>query len=182
MSKVDLSLNGRIWFVTSKADPSSRSSYSRVSRGLSPKKFMGGRERWGYCANKDMETFWITSGPQCIYHDQGLNAQAKGEVPFSRRNGAEAMHLRRRDGAAVCGGGGGSTSQQEGRGSGHFSFGDYWWKQELGFIRVHLEVRTSSADLGLEQSVVVLGAVCRWSPFSSQGERPNSEIRTIVLS
>jgi hypothetical protein len=29
-------------------------------------------------------------------------------------------------------------------------------KQELGGIRVHLEVRTSGADLGLEQSVVVL--------------------------
>ena len=31
---------------------------------------------------------------------QGLNAQAKGEVPFSKRNGAEEMHLSRRDGAA----------------------------------------------------------------------------------
>ena len=38
-------------------------------------------------------------------------------------------------------------------------------KQELGGIRVHLEVRTSSADLGLEQSVVVLGAVRRWPAF-----------------
>ena len=50
----------------------------------------------------------------------------------------------------------GSTSQQEGWGSGNFSFGNYSWKQELGGIRVHLEVRTSGADLGLEQSVVVL--------------------------
>jgi hypothetical protein len=33
---------------------------------------------------------------------------------------------------------------------------DYKGKQELGSIRVHLEVRTSGADLGLEQSVVVL--------------------------
>ena len=147
---------------------------------------MGCRERWGYCANKDMEMFWITSGPQCISHDQGLNAQAKGEVPFSRRNGAEAMHLSRRDGAAGWGGRG-STSQQEGRGSGNFSFGDYWWKQETGVIRVHLEVRTSSTDLGLEQSVVVLGAACLWPAFdplflSGVGwERPNSEIRTIAL-
>ena len=75
----------------------------------------------------------------------------------------------------------GSTSQQEGWGSGNFSFGDYTGKQELGGIRVHLEVRTSSADF--------LGAVRGASggllltPFSSggEGERPNSEIRTIVL-
>jgi hypothetical protein len=59
----------------------------------------------------------------------------------------------------------GSTSQQEGRGSENFSFGNYWWKQETGVIRVHLEVRTSSADLGLEQSVVVLGATCLWPAF-----------------
>ena len=40
---------------------------------------------------------------------------------------------------------------------GNFSFGDYKGKQELGGIRVHLEARTSGDDLGLEQSVVVLG-------------------------
>ena len=57
------------------------------------------------------------------------------------------MHLSRRDGAAEI-----------------FLFCDYTWKQELG-IRVHLEVRTSNADLGLEQSVVVLGAVCQWPTF-----------------
>jgi hypothetical protein len=39
-------------------------------------------------------------------------------------------------------------------------------KQELGGIRVHLEVRTSSTDLGLKQSVVVLRAVLL-TPFSS---------------
>jgi hypothetical protein len=59
-------------------------------------------------------------------------------------------------------------------------------KQELGGIRVHLEVRTSSTDLGLEQSVVVLRAVCWWPAFDPLffwwGERPNLEIRTIVLS
>jgi hypothetical protein len=55
----------------------------------------------------------------------------------------------------------GSTSQQEEWDSGNFSFG----KQELGGIRIHLEVRTSGADLGLEQSVVVLGAVRRWPTF-----------------
>jgi hypothetical protein len=40
----------------------------------------------------------------------------------------------------------------------------FFW-QELGGIRVHLEVRTSGADLGLEQSVVVLGAVRWWPAF-----------------
>ena len=47
-------------------------------------------------------------------------------------------------------------------------------KQELGGIRVHLVVRTSGADLGLEYSVIVLGTVCRWSAFDplffSEGE------------
>ena len=79
----------------------------------------------------------------------------------------------------------GSTSQQEGWGSGNFSFGNYTGKQELGGIRVHLEVRTSGADLGLEQSVVVLRAVRRWPAFDPLffwGERPNTEIRTIALS
>jgi hypothetical protein len=60
---------------------------------------------------------------------------------------------------------GGSTSQQEGWGSGNFSFGNYTGKQELGGIRVHLVVRTSGADLGLEHSVVVLGTVRRWPAF-----------------
>jgi hypothetical protein len=49
----------------------------------------------------------------------------------------------------------------------------------------YLEVRTSGTDLGLEQSVVVFVAVCRWPAFDHlffSGERPNSEIRTIVLS
>jgi hypothetical protein len=38
-------------------------------------------------------------------------------------------------------------------------------KQELGGIRVHLVVRTFGTDLGLEHSVVVLGAVRRWPSF-----------------
>jgi hypothetical protein len=60
---------------------------------------------------------------------------------------------------------GGSISQQEGWGSRNFSFGDYPGKQELGGIRVYLVVRTSGADLGLEQSVVVLGVVRWWPAF-----------------
>jgi hypothetical protein len=60
---------------------------------------------------------------------------------------------------------GGSTSQQEGWGSRNFSFGNYTGKQELGGIRVHLVVRISGTDLGLEHSVVVLGTVCRWPTF-----------------
>jgi hypothetical protein len=59
--------------------------------------------------------------------------------------------------------GSGNAPQQAGRGSGNFSFGNYTGKQELGGIRVHLEVRTSGADLGLAQSVVVLRAVRRAS-------------------
>jgi hypothetical protein len=72
-----------------------------------------------------------------------------------------------------------------GMGSGNFSFGSYKGKQELGGIRLHLEVRTSGADLGLKQSMVVLRAVRWWPAFHPLffwGERPNSEIRTIVLS
>jgi hypothetical protein len=65
------------------------------------------------------------------------NAQAKEEVLLSRRDGA----------------------------AGNFSFGDYTGKQELGGIRVHLVVRTSGADLGLEHSVVVLRAVRQWPAF-----------------
>ena len=59
----------------------------------------------------------------------------------------------------------GGSTQQEGWGSGNFSFGSYKGKQELGGIRVHLVVRTSGADLGLEHSVVVLRAVHRWPTF-----------------
>jgi hypothetical protein len=88
-------------------------------------------------------------------------------------------------GQRKCTSKGGSTSRQEGWGSRKFYFGDYKGKQELGGIRVHLVVRTSGADLGLEQSVVVLGVVPQWPAFDPLffwGERPNSEIRTIVLS
>jgi hypothetical protein len=79
-------------------------------------------------------------------------------------------------------------SSAGGMGQRKFSFGNYKGKQELGGIRVHLEVRTSGADLGLEQSVVVLRAVLQWPAFDPLffwgwgGKRPNSEIRTIVLS
>jgi hypothetical protein len=79
------------------------------------------------------------------------------------------------------------STQQEGWGSGNFSFGNYMGKQELGGIRVHLVVRSSGADLGLEHSVVVLGMVCQWPAFDplffwGWGERPNLEIKTIELS
>jgi hypothetical protein len=46
-------------------DPSSRSSYSRVSRGPPPNNQMGGaRERRGPCANNDRKPFWNASKPQ----------------------------------------------------------------------------------------------------------------------
>jgi hypothetical protein len=132
----------------------------------------------------------------CISKAQGLNAQAKGEVLLSRRNGAAEMYkqIRKHFSAGGRGGGRGST-QQEGGKRKYFSAGGmgqrkfFFWrlhgKQELGGIRVLLVVRTSSADLGLEQSVVILGVVRRWPAFDPlffSGERPNSEIRTVVLS
>jgi hypothetical protein len=52
-----------------------------------------------------------------------------------------------------------------GMGQQKFFFGNYMGKQELGGIRVHIEVRTSGADIGLEHSVVVLGTVCQWLAF-----------------
>jgi hypothetical protein len=88
---------------------------------------------------------------------QGLNAQAKGEALLSRRNGAVEMHKQR--GKYFSAGGMGQRKFF------FFSFGNYTGKQELGGIRVHLEVRTSGADLGLEHSVVVLGTVRQWPAF-----------------
>ena len=148
---------------------------------------MGCRERWGYCANKDMEMFWITSGPQCISHDQGLNAQAKGEVPFSRRNGAEAMHLSRRDGAAGWGG------ERK-----YFSAGRKG-QRKFFFWRLLVEAGTwryQGTSLGQDiQHWLRVGTICSCSQSSESGacfwpsflmgagevERPNSEIRTIAL-
>lgn len=103
-------------------------------------------------------------------------------MPFSRRNGAEEMHLSRRDGAAereeVL------LSWRDGAAE-IFLLATTRGSRNL-VASGYLEVRTSGADLGLEQSVVVLGAVCWWPAFdpfffSGGGGRPNSEIRTIVL-
>jgi hypothetical protein len=78
------------------------------------------------------------------------------------------------------------TSQQEGWGSGNFFFGSYTEKQELGGIRVHLVIRTTGADLGLEHSVVVLGTVRRWPAFDplffSGGGRPNQDNRVVLIA
>jgi hypothetical protein len=41
---------------TQLSDPSSKSSYSRISRGPPPNNQMGGRERRGSCTNNDTET------------------------------------------------------------------------------------------------------------------------------
>ena len=75
----------------------------------------------------------MASRSQCISKAQGLNAQAKVEVLLSRRDGAAEIFLL-------------VTTQRS---------------RNL-VVRVHLEVRTSGADLGLEQSVVVLRVVRRW--------------------
>jgi hypothetical protein len=92
-------------------DPSSRSSYLRVSRGPFPKNQMGDRERRGSCANNDKEMFWIASRPHYIEKDPRLKctskrgsafqqegwgsriAQAKAEVLLSRRDGAIELHI-----------------------------------------------------------------------------------------
>jgi hypothetical protein len=52
-----------------------------------------------------------------------------------------------------------------GMGQQKFFFWRLHRKQEHGGIRVHIVVRTSGADLGLEHSVVVLGTVRWWPAF-----------------
>jgi hypothetical protein len=65
-------------------DPSSRSSYSRISRGPPPNNQMGGRERRGSCTNNDTETVLkLYQDPDVLRKVQGLNAQAKGEVQIN---------------------------------------------------------------------------------------------------
>jgi hypothetical protein len=64
-------------------------------------KLGGGRERQGPITTQNHSE--LHQSPKCISQAQGLNAQAKGEVPFSRRDGAaekEEVLLSRRDGAA----------------------------------------------------------------------------------
>ena len=106
-------------------DPSSRSSYSRVSRGPPPNNQMGGcRERRGSCANNYTETVLdCIKTPNVLRKAQGLNAQAKGEVQtlISGRGGAIQAK-----GEVLMGGGAIEI----------LSFGSYTGKQELGGIRV----------------------------------------------
>jgi len=54
----------------------------------------GGWERRTPSARNN--TVWLASRCHCISKAQGLNAQAKGEVLLSRRNGAAEMHKQRR--------------------------------------------------------------------------------------
>jgi hypothetical protein len=56
-------------------DPSSRSSYSRISRGPPPNNQMGGRERRGSCTETVLKLY---QDPHVLRKVQGLNAQAKG--------------------------------------------------------------------------------------------------------
>ena len=54
---------------------------------------MGGRERRGSCTSNDTETILkLYQDPNVLRKVQGLNAQAKGEVPFSRKDGAVELH------------------------------------------------------------------------------------------
>ena len=55
---------------------------------------MGGRERRGSCTNNDTETVLkLYQDPNVLRKVQGLNAQAKGEVLLSRRNGAAEIFV-----------------------------------------------------------------------------------------
>ena len=55
---------------------------------------MGGRERRGSCTNNDTETVLkLYQDPNVLRKAQGLNAQAKGEVLLSRRDGAAEIFL-----------------------------------------------------------------------------------------
>jgi hypothetical protein len=89
----------------------------------------------------------------------------KGEVLLSRRNGAVEIHKQRRKYFSA-----GGMGQQKKRK--YFSAGGMG-QQKFFFWRLHEEagtwyqgvIRTSGTDLGLEQSVVVLRAVCRWPAF-----------------
>ena len=84
-------------------DPSSRSSYSRVSRGPSPKNQMGGGRDGNQVRKMTLKQSEQHQGLTVFSKAQGLNAQAKGEVLLSRRNGAvekEEVLLSRSDGAA----------------------------------------------------------------------------------
>jgi hypothetical protein len=111
--------------------------------------------------------------PKCISQARGLNVQAKGEVPFSRRNGGKEMHLSRRDGAAereeVL------LSRRDGAAE-IFPLATTWGSRNLvvsGYI-----LRSGHLLLTFSERCV------RWPAFDPlffSGERPNSEIRTIVL-
>ena len=124
---------------------------------------LGGRERWGSCANNDTETFWIASRPQCISQAQGLNAQAKGEVQvlISGRGGAIQAK-----GEVLISGRGGAIEI--------FSFGSYTGKQELGGIRVWSGQRWRWLRAGTICGCSRSGAsvACFWPPFLLGGRGP----------
>ena len=84
-------------------DPSSRSSYSRISRGPPPNNQMGGRERRGSCTNNDTETVLkLYQDPNVLRKVQGLNAQAKGEVQILISGRGRAIQAK---GEVLMGGG-----------------------------------------------------------------------------
>lgn len=84
-------------------DLSSRSSYSRISRGPPPNNQMGGRERRGSCTNNDTETVLkLYQEPNVLRKVQGLNAQAKGEVQILISGRGRAIQAK---GEVLMGGG-----------------------------------------------------------------------------
>ena len=89
--------------VPCRSDPSSRSSYSRISRGPPPNNQMGGRERRGSCTNNDTETVLkLYQDPNVLRKVQGLNAQAKGEVQILISGRGRAIQAK---GEVLMGGG-----------------------------------------------------------------------------
>jgi hypothetical protein len=75
---------------------------------------MGGRERRGSCTNNDTETVLkLYQDPHVLRKVQALNAQAKGEVPFSRKDGAVELHKETRKYRYLSAGGMGQYKQKE---------------------------------------------------------------------
>jgi hypothetical protein len=152
-------------------DPSSRSSYSRVSRGPPPKNQMGGRGGRGPCANNDTETFWNASKPQCIEKGPRLKCTSKRGSTDTYQGEEWGNTSKRR-----------STYWGEGTTIEILSFGSYTGKQELGGIRVW---SGHGNDLGLEHPVVlrIHVSVDRfWPPFLLRGRGPIQRSRVVLIA
>jgi hypothetical protein len=118
-------------------DPSSRSSYSRVLRGPSPKNQMGGERETDTKCKNNMEAVWVATKCLCIQQGSRLKCTSKREVLLSRRDGAAEIFLWQL----------------------HREAGTWWYQgtscgQDIWRL------------LSPEHSVVVLGVVHRWPTFN----------------